>query len=350
MMNILYIGTDVSQITGGATQINRRNIDLLRSNSIFFKTLSPCDKTGRLKKYLFGIERSFIKQVLEELSSNHYRIVFISQSLYGRIAKYVKKKNPGIVVICFFHNIERQYASELVRVSGIFHLPFYWAACYSERKAVCFSDFLITLNSRDDSELYKLYGRNADLILPTSLQDKYVRSDACLKQADEIVYLFVGVAFFANVEGVTWFINEVMPKISGRLIVIGKGMEKLSEYFSDPRIEIHGYVEDLSCYYSIATFVISPIFSGGGMKTKTAEALMYGKAIIGTKEAFEGYDKCEVMYECNDSSSFVETINRMINTHNYALFYQGSRNLFLQKYSNKASFDSFSEWITSIIK
>jgi len=35
--------------------------------------------------------------------------------------------------------------------------------------------------------------------------------------------------------------------------------------------------------------VILPIISGSGMKTKTAEALMYGKSIIGIKEAFEGY-------------------------------------------------------------
>lgn len=36
--------------------------------------------------------------------------------------------------------------------------------------------------------------------------------------------------------------------------------------------------------------MVMPIFSGSGMKVKTAEALMYGKFLIGTKEAFEGYE------------------------------------------------------------
>ena len=345
MKRVLYIGEEVIQIKGGADQVNKRNINLLLDSGNLLKILSSSNKKGKIKKYLFGVDRSFIKRVLEELSLNQYHIVFISQSLQGRIAEHIKNKYPEIIVICFFHNIEKQYASELVRVAGLFHLPFYWAAWYSEQKAVCYSDFLITLNSRDANELYRLYGRCADLILPTSFMDKYVEPDICLKKSNEIIYLFVGVTFFANIEGITWFVSKVFPKIPGKLVIIGKGMDQLAERFSDSRIELHGFVEDLSYYYLIATFIISPIFSGVGMKTKTAEALMYGKAIIGTKEAFEGYERCEVMYECNDSQEFIQTINDLIASHNYSLFNQKSRRLFLSKYSYQSSLQIFSKWI-----
>lgn len=43
-------------------------------------------------------------------------------------------------------------------------------------------------------------------------------------------------------------------------------------------------------YIYNADFLIAPIFEGSGMKLKTAEALMYGKTVFGTTEAFEGYD------------------------------------------------------------
>ena len=36
--------------------------------------------------------------------------------------------------------------------------------------------------------------------------------------------------------------------------------------------------------------MLFPIFEGSGMKLKTCEALMFGKNIIGTPEAFAGYD------------------------------------------------------------
>ena len=38
-----------------------------------------------------------------------------------------------------------------------------------------------------------------------------------------------------------------------------------------------GEVESLAQWYHDAYFVVAPIFDGSGMKTKVAEALMYGK-------------------------------------------------------------------------
>lgn len=56
--------------------------------------------------------------------------------------------------------------------------------------------------------------------------------------------------------------------------------------------------------------MISPIWAGGGMKTKTAEALMYGKTIIGTTETFEGYEmdpRCMIL--CRSAADFIAAID-----------------------------------------
>ena len=45
-------------------------------------------------------------------------------------------------------------------------------------------------------------------------------------------------------------------------------------------------VDDLAPYYKKAAAVIMPIFMGGGMKVKTAEALMNGKNYIWVKGSF----------------------------------------------------------------
>lgn len=39
--------------------------------------------------------------------------------------------------------------------------------------------------------------------------------------------LFVGSYFKPNVEGIIWFIDNVMPYINYSLLIIGKGMEKI---------------------------------------------------------------------------------------------------------------------------
>ena len=48
-------------------------------------------------------------------------------------------------------------------------------------------------------------------------------------------------------------------------------------------------LDDLGEYYRNCDVVIAPIFEGSGMKTKTTEALMWGKYIIGTNESFCGF-------------------------------------------------------------
>lgn len=72
-------------------------------------------------------------------------------------------------------------------------------------------------------------------------------------------------------------------------MIIGKGFRTLKNDLECDNVKVIGTVEDVSEYFYRADFVIAPIFEGSGMKLKTAEALMYGKTIFGTTEAFSGY-------------------------------------------------------------
>ncbi|HSF13623.1 MAG TPA: glycosyltransferase, partial [Erythrobacter sp.] len=75
-----------------------------------------------------------------------------------------------------------------------------------------------------------------------------------------------------------------------------------------------GAVDDLSPWYAGAALVIAPILSGSGMKTKVAEALMHGKRVAGTSEAFVGYG-AEVLaanHLCDDSAGIAAAIAAMV--------------------------------------
>ena len=51
-------------------------------------------------------------------------------------------------------------------------------------------------------------------------------------------------------------------------------MEVLKEKYKDnEKLEIKGTVEDISRYYYEDNIIISPIFHGSGIKTKTIEAM-----------------------------------------------------------------------------
>ena len=122
--------------------------------------------------------------------------------------------------------------------------------------------------------------------------------------------LFVGGSFYANLAGIAWFARNVAPALQFETLVVGSGME--SERASLERahnVRVIGLVDDLAPYYRDALAVIAPIFDGSGMKTKVAEALMHGKAIAGTSEAFTGYEACgEIGWRCDNAATFIAAI------------------------------------------
>ena len=77
-----------------------------------------------------------------------------------------------------------------------------------------------------------------------------------------------------------------------------------------------------------------PIFYGDGQKVKTAEAMMYGKTIIATDEALEGYEIENVkgIFRCNTADEFIQTINNVsaLSREEYRV---SVRDKFLNEYS-----------------
>jgi len=314
---ILFIGDKQKEVKHGWDQVNRRNQLVLESvfGDVVYMPLGQSTLISRL--LYFDISNNYLQQIDKELQ-NGYDYVFICQSLYGRVCRFVKKNYPKVKIITFFHNVERQYAEEFLKVSSIKAIPYYLRVCKYEKMAAKYSDYCITLNERDSDLLKRIYGRKADLVLPTTLEDKFVEGKKEPQSDEELIdYLFVGTAFYPNIEGMQWFINNVLPRVGGKLCIVGKDMS--SSIFSNlnENVSIYGFVDDLAAFYRRAKMIVSPIFHGGGMKTKTAEALMWGKLILGSKEAFEGYEiNPHCMVTCNTEEDYINAINKNINNKN----------------------------------
>lgn len=340
-MKILHIGKEIDKPTSGGEQISARNQYFLKDIQKSELSYINLDDGYFASRLLCGVSGHVLKQIDILLSTNTYTHVFISQSYLGRVAYFIRKKYPNIIIVIFYHNIEFHFAKEAYRVHGIKAIPSIIISYIWESISTKIGNILITLNSRDDKLLKKVYNRSSDINLPTSLPDMFDKSRIITSSSTtEINYLFVGVAFFANIEAITWFIDHVMPHIPGTLHIVGKGMDAINFTISD-RVKVSGFVEDLSLFYYNANFVVAPILSGGGMKTKTAEALMYGKTIIGTTEAFEGYEHCKsCMHICNTKEEFTSLINKLVELHQIKCYNPASRELFVRNYSHSAVYKS----------
>lgn len=129
--------------------------------------------------------------------------------------------------------------------------------------------------------------------------------------------LFVGSNTQPNIDGITWFLDEVWPHVlerhpAARLQVAGACCGSLSG--SVRNLTLLGRVEDLDGFYCKAGVVISPLRLGSGLKIKLVEALGRGKAVIATETTLQGVKTLvqDVVRQADMVDEFIETLGMLL--------------------------------------
>jgi glycosyltransferase involved in cell wall biosynthesis len=266
--------------------------------------------------HIDGLDTDSISAALALIDSESVDKVFVDGSNLGEFVRAAKARFPRVEVITFCHNVEARFFLGAFRQSkSLRSLAVLVTNYLAERKAVRCSEKLVALSNRDSLQLHGLYGRAATHVVSMALQDQLQRYGSLRTRSDhstERYALFVGGVFYANQAGITWFVEHVVPRIEVKVCIVGRGFERMRQTLQrDGKVEVVGAVESLADWYLNADFVVAPIFDGSGMKTKVAEALMFGRKVIGTPEAFSGYETIadEVGVVCSSEDEFVAAIN-----------------------------------------
>lgn len=283
------------------------------------------------------------------LKTDQFDAVFLDSSLLGCAAKICKEIRPQTKVITYFHNVEFIYGMERCRVESYKYCALLPSIYLAEINAVKYSDVVLGISQRDSDLLLKKYGRRFDLVIPVSLIDKF--NPERLSQTVNNKLLFVGSDFFANINGLDWLVNNVMSNcgVNAQLDIVGLGLEKYRDRFVGDNINLIGTVSDLDTYYYSAHAVIMPIFAGSGMKVKTAEALQYGRYVIGTPESFTGYNTHALdAFVCANQSEFIQALANLKNlpTNGYSM---KNRTVYENEYSDRAVFERFNNFLSKLL-
>lgn len=276
-------------------------------------------KLSQLYGWLDGLDVALAHECVKIIRQNNCRLVYIEGSNYGRLAKFIKNNCPSCRVVSFFHNVEsRFFWGALRQKPSIKKVGVLFANFFAERLAVKYSDEIICLTERDRKMLGRIYGKEGDHVVPISVSKSgnVLKSQlSILPKKSQSFGIFVGGAFYANIEAVRWLAKNDIATSECPIYVLGRGFENYIEEFADYlNLVIVGEVESLDAWYVQAFFSIAPIFDGSGMKTKVAESLMYGRPIIATSEAFVGYEdvKDSAGFVCDNPACFKRAINRLI--------------------------------------
>jgi polysaccharide biosynthesis protein PslH len=325
-VNKLIFATDrvASNAVGGREQLSRilgrALADIYGDQFEIFELSKGTGMAGasireRLNGHIDGASPQNIASLIEMVRRLKADQVLLNGSNLGRVAQGLRTTFPGIEISTFFHNCEARFFWGALRQSPSLRALGVLVANYrAERLAVKISDKLICLNQRDSQQLQRIYGRCGTHILPMAMDDQLPKDLPAAPQPQRERYaLFVGGTFYANRQGIEWFVEHVATKSPIKTYVVGKGFEEWKVKLErNGNVEVVGSVDSLVPWYLGAHVVIAPIFDGSGMKTKVAEALMFGKRIVGTPEAFSGYEDIadQVGWRCATADEFVDAISR----------------------------------------
>lgn len=336
---ILFIGQDFNLANEGLSMVTKRNYRLFLSldyeiDSILIPPPSIFVKIGNiLNRKSYGFTKD-IENKVEEALKEPYEFVFFDRSIFGDAVRRFSEK--GYKVICFFHNVETQLSKIRLRITkNPFYLLLYHNIKYNENLSAKYSSKIIAISDRDQSELQKKYNLSSVDLMPTSFLPIELDNLPKEESPKTNYCLFIGSNFFANYQGISWFVKEVAHKLTAEVWVVGSICNSLNNIEIPSNVKLLGYADDLTQLYKNASCIISPVFSGSGLKTKTIEAIRYGKYIFGTEEAFVGInkdciDKCGIL--CETKEDFIQGINKFMK--NPLVYNQGSIEVFNEYFSD----------------
>lgn len=368
MKKIIFVNIGYEKEVGGLPIIDRRNFEaLITSGMEVFKISADINRRQsrlrRINLFLGSLvtgegKLPVVKEVCQIIKGTPENyIVYFSHSMFGLEIMQLSRIYPSLRMVSFFHNVETDLAWRelktkvtLKTIKKLFSIPI--VESLSAKKS-CLN---IVLNKRDEHLLKKYYNVENSFIFPTSLTDRFKNEKKRFRDDNSALRLiFVGTYFFGNVSGIKWFIKKVLPRLENvKCTIIGKGMRQIAEDSEIPsNMELVDYVPDVTLeeYYHLADVAILPIFNGGGMKTKTAEAMMYHLPVISTKEAFCGYEILgrEIGLISDVADEWVMFINGLSHNNKRIIeLGESARLLFTQQYESLSVSDKLIKKIQSL--
>ncbi|MEI9813655.1 MAG: glycosyltransferase family 4 protein [Acidobacteriota bacterium] len=125
-----------------------------------------------------------------------------------------------------------------------------------------------------------------------------------------------GMHWPPNADGISWFADSIWPKVAKAapnavLTVIGKKPPvELAAMPKEARVDVAGFVSDVTKYISETAVFIVPLRSGAGMRVKILDAWCWQLPIVSTTVGAEGTQAKdnENLFLADDEESFADRV------------------------------------------
>ncbi len=258
----------------------------------------------RLQPLSVGYFFSFrLRRVVEGwLASRKYDAALCYSSPMAEYVRNASLRGKKMARVMDFVDVDsdkwRQYAEHTAQpMKTIYQLEAHGLARYEREIALEFD--ASTLVSAAEAEMFQRTAPGAKRVLgiPNGVDAEFFGATKRAPRAGAPVLVFVGqMDYFANVDGVTWFAEEVMPRLRERIPgtefrIVGRApTEEVKRLAERPGVTVTGAVDDVRTHLGEATLMVAPLRIARGIQNKVLEGMAARLAVIASPAAMEGIE------------------------------------------------------------
>ncbi len=215
---------------------------------------------------------------------------------YAHLAPVLRRSGVRTPLVVLEHDVAAQAARHVLQtddtVDRVSSVLLSRRHRRQERRALEAADLLLVFKAADEALLRRL-----GVATPVQVLDPWLEPPApSYEDRDPRSVLFTGALWRTeNDQGARWMLELVWPRVlaavpDARLILAGDRPSPALRTASQrtPGVELTGRLPDLEPVYRRAGVFAAPLFTGGGLKFKVPQAMVYGLPVIGTTVAAEG--------------------------------------------------------------
>jgi glycosyltransferase involved in cell wall biosynthesis len=326
----------------------------------FFKALYNLLFSGEPYNGIRFVSRVFEAELVRLLTNEKYDIIQLEGPYMGYYIPAIKKHSSACIALRA-HNVEHEIweRKSLNETNSVLRL---YLEMLSDRikkheaKILNSIDLLVPISERDEKILLKYNPGLKSLITPAGVDAE----NYPLPEDPEYPSLFFigSLDWMPNQEGLEWFIDNVWPEVKKdnriRFHVAGRNAPAwLKNKLLEANIEFQGEIDKAYEFMNRYAIMVSPVFSGSGIRVKILEAMMMGKAVISTSIGSEGisYTDGENIILADDPSTFARCIREYSSDRKkYNNISSNGRIFVMERFNNLAFSKTLSEFYRNNLK
>ncbi len=276
----------------------------------FLKSIIPYKIDTKIKPLkalanLFGnasynIERfydpGFEALLIQHLQQNTYDLIHF-EGLFATPYIDAIKQHTNAPTLLRQHNIEYQIWERLAKNEKQAIKKWYLKLLAKRMKryelmAIQKFDRLVCIAETDEMVLQLFVNREKIETIPGG----FIIMEADLKLQTPTTYSIYHIGsmeWLPNQQAMEWFHDFVWPKVIQQLpmaqfFMAGKNMPEAYQHWATANFKVMGEVKDAHAFAADKAILIVPLQSGSGIRMKTIEAMLMGKAVVTTSIGAQG--------------------------------------------------------------